>query len=182
MKEGNILWYDNKKGHGIIVDANGNEYYFEGSHVISHPELIKSDAFVFFKSKRLKPDNILVVVEAHILTAENDELYDHWLETQNVSLSDFVHQFVHMDYFKEKFEGKRLRGEVHEVRESAFKKGTKDMRIVFYDTKLPYQVHSYSEMVKSQNVSKGDVVTAKVMVYGLEGHIFLFDDVRRAND
>lgn len=53
MHEGNILWYSQRDGNGIIVDLDGNEYYFDDSTIINFELKIKPNDFVIFRPYRV---------------------------------------------------------------------------------------------------------------------------------
>lgn len=51
--EGKIKWYDYKKGFGIIIDNNNNEYFLHKSNIKKSPKIIIENDFVKFNKSIL---------------------------------------------------------------------------------------------------------------------------------
>lgn len=60
MQDLRVLWYDVKKGHGIAVDQDSNEYYLDSSKD-AICRMLKRNDIISAKTSRLYPDNLLVV-------------------------------------------------------------------------------------------------------------------------
>lgn len=98
--EGEILWWSERNGNGIIIDRSGNEYYIDRSVLSKTQEQkLSRGVKVSFSPKRLQPENLLTAKNIKILEKTqkkqlsitlNWEIYESLKETYAfLELPDF---------------------------------------------------------------------------------------------
>lgn len=81
---GRVLWWSDKDENGIIIDPNGNEFYFDRSVLsLSQRQVIKDEAVVtFYYNSSIK--DCLCACDVKLPTASKKKSYERKFEKESI--------------------------------------------------------------------------------------------------
>lgn len=60
--KGRCLWFDERDGHGVVEDEQGNEYYSDTSAIIDRKPLKRGEQIIFVRNEKIKNCACAIVI------------------------------------------------------------------------------------------------------------------------